>query len=389
MRSSAVNIGDSALASQYNNLRSDALGGSFLLPHEQAVPDLTLKVEAGVYYTGATRVIFAGGNSPSFAAPAANPRIDLLVADSAGVLSRVIGTEAASPAAPAYPTDKVVICEVFNRVGQTTIRDADTAGQGYIKQDVRPVLGGAFISSASQIADSVITDAKLASADFVKQSGAVIYAADAGTTDDYAVTLSPVPAAYITGMVVRFKANTANTGIATLNVNALGAKTIKKNGNADLADNDIKAAQLVEVIYDGVNFQLISPVSNQAPNRKQEVHNFLFSTSPGVTTTSTTFVDPNQGGQGNGNAFLFDPANWDSGITWYFEVLLGNDAGQDLVEAQLAGTTGSTVSGRGRQRSAALTMPGTATTLSVNFRLTGGAGPARIWQARLIGVMPI
>lgn len=87
------------------------------------------------------------------------------------------------------------------------------------------------------------------------------YAADAGSTDTYAITLSPVPAAYTAGMAVRFKANTLNTGAATLNVNALGAKTIKKNFNADLVTGDILAGQFIEVIYDGTNFQLLSPSS--------------------------------------------------------------------------------------------------------------------------------
>lgn len=87
------------------------------------------------------------------------------------------------------------------------------------------------------------------------------YAADAGANDTYAITMTPAPAAYVTGMIVFFKANTANTGACTLNVNTLGAKTIKKNYNSDLADNDILANQLVAVIYDGTNFQLLSPVN--------------------------------------------------------------------------------------------------------------------------------
>ena len=49
------------------------------------------------------------------------------------------------------------------------------------------------------------------------------YAADAGATDAYAITLSPAPSAYSTGMVVHFYAKTANTGACTLNVNGLGA----------------------------------------------------------------------------------------------------------------------------------------------------------------------
>lgn len=88
------------------------------------------------------------------------------------------------------------------------------------------------------------------------------YAADAGSTDAYAVTLSPAPAAYAAGMLVHFKANTANTGNATLNVNSLGAKNILKNHDQTLADGDIEAGQIVTVIYDGTQWQMQSPVSS-------------------------------------------------------------------------------------------------------------------------------
>lgn len=87
------------------------------------------------------------------------------------------------------------------------------------------------------------------------------YAADAGGTDTYAITLSPAPISYTTGMVVYFKANTANTGAATLNVNGLGAKSIVKYANTALTDSDIFASQMVTVIYDGTNFVLQTPSS--------------------------------------------------------------------------------------------------------------------------------
>jgi hypothetical protein len=87
------------------------------------------------------------------------------------------------------------------------------------------------------------------------------YAADSGSSDTYAITLAPAPTAYTAGMVVHFKANTINTGVATLNVNGLGAKTIVKSYNLPLVNGDIKANQIVSVIYDGTNFQLLSPVT--------------------------------------------------------------------------------------------------------------------------------
>lgn len=89
------------------------------------------------------------------------------------------------------------------------------------------------------------------------------YAADGGTSDDYQLDLSPPLSAYLAGQIFRFKAATANTAASTLNVNGLGAKTIKKAGNTDLETGDISATQIVEVIYDGTNFQVLSPLSNQ------------------------------------------------------------------------------------------------------------------------------
>lgn len=87
------------------------------------------------------------------------------------------------------------------------------------------------------------------------------YAADSVGTDAYAITVTPAPTAYVTGQVFRFKAGTANTGASTLNVNSLGAISIKKNYNSDTATGDIKANQIVEVVYDGTNFQMQSPAS--------------------------------------------------------------------------------------------------------------------------------
>ena len=84
------------------------------------------------------------------------------------------------------------------------------------------------------------------------------FAADAEASDTYVITLDPVPAAYFTGMVVVFTANTANTGACTLNVNSLGAKSIKKKHDQDPADGEIEAGAAVMVVYDGTNFQMLS-----------------------------------------------------------------------------------------------------------------------------------
>lgn len=58
------------------------------------------------------------------------------------------------------------------------------------------------------------------------------------------------PIALVDGMKVAFKAGNANTGASTLNVNGLGAKSIKKNYNNNPAAGDIVAGQIIEVTYD-------------------------------------------------------------------------------------------------------------------------------------------
>jgi hypothetical protein len=369
MRSSAVSAGNNATAAQYNALRQDAFGGAFLLPHEQASPNLTLLVEAGVCYVGATRVIFAGGNSPSFTAPAANPRIDLLTIDSAGTLARTAGTEAASPSVPAYPSDKLVIAEVYNRVGQTTVRDSDLGSNGYIKQDVRPFLGGAYIANAAQIADGIITDAKLVSTDFVKQSGAQTYAADGGASDSYAITLSPAPGSYTTGMVLQFKANTANTGAATLNVNSLGAKTIKKQKDQDLGNNDIKAGSIVEVVYDGTNFQMLNPtaVATTAIDYQVFTANGTWTKPASAGVNSRVIIELWGGGGGGGGS----PANAGSGG--------GGGGAYNKVEclaSALGSTESVTVAGTaaGGASSGATGTPGNTSSFGTKAYAYGGGG---------------
>lgn len=114
--------------------------GANLRALAQATPGLTLQITDGVAFFGDTAVKYAGGNSPAFTAPATNPRISLLLMDSAGTISILNGAEAGSPVAPTYPTDKYVIAEIYMRVGSTSIKNNDAGSHGYILRDVRPVL---------------------------------------------------------------------------------------------------------------------------------------------------------------------------------------------------------------------------------------------------------
>lgn len=100
------------------------------------------------------------------------------------------------------------------------------------------------------------------------QNAAEIYAASSTGNDTYVITLSPALIAYATGMVIHFKADVGNTGPASLNVNGLGAIAIKQmDSSTDISTGDIAAGSIVQVIYDGTNFQLQSAsANNQALN---------------------------------------------------------------------------------------------------------------------------
>lgn len=83
---------------------------------------------------------------------------------------------------------------------------------------------------------------------------------DAGASDAYACSVAPPITSYTTGLLVNFKANTANTNASTLNLNSLGAIAIKKWSSATLSDTatgDIGAGQWLTVVYDGTYFQIV------------------------------------------------------------------------------------------------------------------------------------
>lgn len=85
-----------------------------------------------------------------------------------------------------------------------------------------------------------------------------------GTDDTYTCVFTPSLPAYHAGTRYTFKALNPNIGAATLNINSLGAKTIKKwaaGALSDLVTGDIVANQFVDVIYDGTNLLMLSPSS--------------------------------------------------------------------------------------------------------------------------------
>lgn len=85
----------------------------------------------------------------------------------------------------------------------------------------------------------------------------------AGAAPTFTLTASPAIAAYAAGQRFRVKFGVAGNGADTLNVNALGAKSLKQyDATGAKVAAVIAANQLVDVEYDGVDFVLLDPLPN-------------------------------------------------------------------------------------------------------------------------------
>jgi len=181
----------------------------------------------------------------------------------------------------------------------SAVNDASTTVKGIVE----------VATTAETLAgtDTGGTSAKLVAlpSDIAKnvQNQAHVYADDSVGTDSYAITLPVTPAALAAGQRFSFKAGTANTGGATLAVNGLAATPILKFHDQALETGDIESGQIVDVEFDGTNFQMQSPVASQMSTADVtdltdggtttlHTHNFspVMGTIEPVGTTSTAGV---------------------------------------------------------------------------------------------------
>lgn len=122
-------------------------------------------------------------------------------------------------------------------------------------------------------------------ADLVVNAGDTVVST--GSANAYVLTMTSLISAYTTYMVVKFKASFANTGACTININGLGAKSIKKYNGEALASGDIQSGQMVELQYDGTNFQMLSPIYNVPRATHTHTNNFYIGNSSRSTSDSS------------------------------------------------------------------------------------------------------
>lgn len=147
----------------------------------------------------------------------------------------------------------------------TTFSDVATALSQSLSQDGQtPITGNQPMSSFKHTGVGAATvRTEYATFGQVQDSTAQWLTAVAGTDTITASASTPALAAYVAGQTFRFVATGSNASTAvTLNINALGAKAVTKNGSTALAVGDLVGGIVYVLVYDGTRFQLTGPVTS-------------------------------------------------------------------------------------------------------------------------------
>lgn len=168
--------------------------------------------------------------------------------------------------------------------------------------------------------EMALVDTSVSETKKITSSSSAIYSditkhyTDSGSADTYALTsIAGFTPVYTTGMTVRFTPANDNTGSSTVNLESLGAKTVKKvdagGSKVNLAGGDLVAGVYYVVVYDGTDFVMLKQTGvNQNKDFNLRVIN--------NTTNPTYQID-----------ITFD--------SWTFY----NDAGDSVVESRTSALT--------------------------------------------------
>ncbi|SCU75511.1 hypothetical protein CNECB9_2370085 [Cupriavidus necator] len=142
----------------------------------------------------------------------------------------------------AQPTARKGIVVLSAKAGVAATTGSQTTpapDAGYTGLYVVTVANGQTTITAANIAQA--SNAPILPTDLLHaiQANSLITANDTGTANTYAVSFSPAITALTDGMVVWFKAKTANTGASTLNVNGLGASPMVGGAHSALQGGEI------------------------------------------------------------------------------------------------------------------------------------------------------
>ena len=174
-----------------------------------------------------------------------------------------------------------------------------------------------------------------------------------GSANAYVLTYSVAPAAYYTGQRFSFTTNFAVTGSATVNVNTLGAKTIKKivsGVKTNLASGDIASGDFIDLVYDGTDMVWTNKGTASAPSGSITSSGYTQSTARmlGRSTASTGAIEEISVGAGlalSAGSIATSGAITSSGFTQSTSRLLGRTTASTGAVEEISVGTGLTLSG--------------------------------------------
>lgn len=112
---------------------------------------------------------------------------------------------------------------------------------------------GDIVLSAADVGAVSQNDFNLHQKDYVRQPG---YGVTAGSANTYTLTLDPALTSYTAGVGITVKIHAANTGASTININGLGAKSIRDSKGNALTAGKLMVNGVYTLRYDGTNFIL-------------------------------------------------------------------------------------------------------------------------------------
>ena len=183
----------------------------------------------------------------------------------------------------------VVISAKAGTAATTGTQTTPAPDSGYTGLWVVTVANGQSTITAGNITQA--TNAPILPADLLHaiQQSLLTVASDTGSANTYVVSYSPAITALTDGMVLWFKAKTANAGASTINVNGLGAVPLVGGAHAALQNGEIVANGKCQVVYkaDISSFVLIECTGGavQVASATQSQHAVQFGQVSGVVGT--------------------------------------------------------------------------------------------------------
>jgi hypothetical protein len=120
------------------------------------------------------------------------------------------------------------------------------------------------------------------------QTGAIVATGtDTGIVNDYRVSLTAAPTSYVDGLMVWFKPAVTNTGASTLNVNSLGARSIRSSVRSALVGGELLAGFWFLLKYSSTH-EMFLVVSYHGGTDISATRTLVAGDGIGVTSNETT-----------------------------------------------------------------------------------------------------